>query len=152
MIRLLNLHFQSKFAMILLFDGHALGQVSRLIHIRALEVSHVVGQELKRNGKENGSERRKRLGDKDDIVHLFDDLSIGWRSKGNHLSLPLPSPLRYWRSLSHRHRSWWRGRRPASPDRSRQWAHASSHRLDSPLHGHKRSPSISAPLPMQWDS
>jgi hypothetical protein len=36
-----------------LFHGDTFGQVSWLIHIQTFKISHIVGQELKGNGKED---------------------------------------------------------------------------------------------------
>lgn len=40
----------------MLFDGHGLGQIARLIHIAATPYGDVVGQELQRN---DGQDRRE---------------------------------------------------------------------------------------------
>jgi hypothetical protein len=60
-----------------LFNGYALGQISWLIHVRAFEVGHIIGEELERNREQNGHERGVRVGDGDEVIDLPGDLSVG---------------------------------------------------------------------------
>jgi len=66
----------SALVIIRLFDGDALGQIPRLIHVRAFEISHVVGQKLKGDREKDRRQGRKGLRDDDHVVYLFSDGTI----------------------------------------------------------------------------
>src|SRR5215475_8642627 len=51
-----------------LLNGHALGEVARLIDIGALEIGHVIREQLHGQHGEQRLQQRRRVGHQDDLV------------------------------------------------------------------------------------
>jgi len=60
----------------LLFDRHALGEITRLIHIRTLEIGDVISEQLQRQNREQRLEHWRRIGNQDHLVRDGTDLVI----------------------------------------------------------------------------
>ena len=133
-----------------LFHGHALGQVSRLVHIRPFENGDIIGQKLQGDVEKDGREQMMGLRKTRDILGLGGHLLACPDWPGQSLSRPGPALLRCCSESSHRSCPWAPGPRPAFPRRSGRSGRASSPRPDILRRECTRFPSASAPLPGRW--
>lgn len=69
-----------------LFHRHALGKVSRLVHVVSAQHGDVVGEQLERNAGENRHEHRAGLRDCDDVVSDFVKWVAIFRRDGDDLA------------------------------------------------------------------
>src|SRR5215831_20883085 len=71
-----------------LFHRDALGEVARLIHVTAAEDGHVVGQELKRDDRQERREELGRRGDGQHVIGPAAHLVIAAIADGDDLAAP----------------------------------------------------------------
>src|SRR3990172_2499124 len=71
-----------------LLDGHALGEVPRLVHVCALENRYVIGEELQRHCHEYGGELHRGGRHRYDVVHPLARLRVPFVDDGYDTSAP----------------------------------------------------------------
>ena len=69
-----------------LFHRHALGEVSRLVHVVSAQHGDVIGEQLERDASENRHEHRAGLRDRDDVVCDFVERVAVFRCDGDDLT------------------------------------------------------------------
>ena len=63
---------------------HALGEVARLIHVRAAQHGDVIRQQLQRDHRQNRRQQRRRVGDVHHLVRFRRDEAVAFGREGDH--------------------------------------------------------------------